>query len=228
MSGVPAICAIEPDQLSTNEWRPSMNVSIRTHRRRSRRSRSMRWTPCSMACSTRWAPTASMAAPRTTRTGRAARRLDHAAPRTRHRGVALPAGDEPQPTGKIRLPEELPQSARLRLRPAWHRTRDQFRGRRFDAGGDWTDVACRPPISCCRRRPAIRSIRSPRRAARCRQVACASTSRPIVSAREPSRHLDRLQSFRMREYVCVGSPDDVSDFRERWMVRAKASRATSA
>jgi seryl-tRNA synthetase len=40
--------------------------------------------------------------------------------------------------------------------------------------------------------------------------------------REPSRHLDRLQSFRMREYVCIGSPDDVSDFRERWMVRAQA------
>src|SRR5262249_61466416 len=40
--------------------------------------------------------------------------------------------------------------------------------------------------------------------------------------REPSRHLDRLQSFRMREYVCIGTPDDVSDFRERWMVRAQA------
>ena len=26
----------------------------------------------------------------------------------------------------------------------------------------------------------------------------------------------------MREYVCIGSPDDVSDFRERWMVRAQA------
>jgi seryl-tRNA synthetase len=39
--------------------------------------------------------------------------------------------------------------------------------------------------------------------------------------REPSRHLDRLQSFRMREYVCIGSATDVSDFRERWMVRAQ-------
>jgi seryl-tRNA synthetase len=26
----------------------------------------------------------------------------------------------------------------------------------------------------------------------------------------------------MREYVCIGSPDDVADFRERWMVRAQA------
>jgi len=40
--------------------------------------------------------------------------------------------------------------------------------------------------------------------------------------REPSRHLDRLQSFRMREYVCIGSPDDVSAFRGRWMARAQA------
>jgi seryl-tRNA synthetase len=39
--------------------------------------------------------------------------------------------------------------------------------------------------------------------------------------REPSRHLDRLQSFRMREYVCVGSPEDVSQFRERWMMLAQ-------
>src|SRR5260370_39612006 len=39
--------------------------------------------------------------------------------------------------------------------------------------------------------------------------------------REPSRHLDRLQSFRMREYVCIGSPDHVSAFRERWRVRAQ-------
>jgi seryl-tRNA synthetase len=38
--------------------------------------------------------------------------------------------------------------------------------------------------------------------------------------REPSRHLDRLQSFRMREYVCIGSPDEIMSFRDRWMVRA--------
>lgn len=38
---------------------------------------------------------------------------------------------------------------------------------------------------------------------------------------EPSPHLDRLQSFRMREYVCIGAPDDVNEFRERWIVRAK-------
>ena len=54
----------------------------------------------------------------------------------------------------------------------------------------------------------------------------AAVSRFDVAAdcfrREPSRHLDRLQSFRMREYVCIGSPDDVSAFRGRWMARAQA------
>jgi seryl-tRNA synthetase len=39
--------------------------------------------------------------------------------------------------------------------------------------------------------------------------------------REPSRDLDRLQSFRMREYVCVGTAAQIDDFRKRWMTRAQ-------
>jgi seryl-tRNA synthetase len=39
--------------------------------------------------------------------------------------------------------------------------------------------------------------------------------------REPSKSLDRLQSFRMREYVCIAEPEQVASFRERWMVRAQ-------
>jgi seryl-tRNA synthetase len=37
---------------------------------------------------------------------------------------------------------------------------------------------------------------------------------------EPSRALDRLRSFRMREYVRIGAPEDIHAFRERWMRRA--------
>ena len=37
---------------------------------------------------------------------------------------------------------------------------------------------------------------------------------------EPSAQLDRLQSFRMREYVCIGSENDVMAFRDRWFGRA--------
>jgi seryl-tRNA synthetase len=33
---------------------------------------------------------------------------------------------------------------------------------------------------------------------------------------EPSPRLDRLQSFRMREFVCIGSPEQVAEFRQRW------------
>src|SRR5580698_3272950 len=40
--------------------------------------------------------------------------------------------------------------------------------------------------------------------------------------REPSKMLDRLQSFRMREYVCVGSPEQVQDFRSRWIKRGES------
>ncbi len=38
---------------------------------------------------------------------------------------------------------------------------------------------------------------------------------------EPSRSLDRLQSFRMREFVRIGTPQDVISFREQWMARAE-------
>jgi seryl-tRNA synthetase len=39
--------------------------------------------------------------------------------------------------------------------------------------------------------------------------------------REPSRSLDRLQSFRMREFVRIGAPAEITIFREQWMKRAE-------
>src|ERR1700726_196194 len=91
---------------------------------------------------------------------------------------------------------------------------------RFDAGGDWTtslspaDLVLSP--AACYPVYPIAAARGPLPAGGLRFDVAADCFR-----REPSRHLDRLQSFRMREYVCIGSPDDVSDFRERWMVRAQ-------
>jgi seryl-tRNA synthetase len=38
--------------------------------------------------------------------------------------------------------------------------------------------------------------------------------------REPSRDIDRFQSFRMREFVCIGAPVRVMAFREAWKRRA--------
>jgi seryl-tRNA synthetase len=37
---------------------------------------------------------------------------------------------------------------------------------------------------------------------------------------EPSRDLDRLQSFRMREFVRIGSPEQIREFRAKWMALA--------
>ncbi|MEN3287908.1 MAG: hypothetical protein V7634_2208 [Bradyrhizobium sp.] len=91
---------------------------------------------------------------------------------------------------------------------------------RFEAGGDWTTslspadlvlspAACYPvyPIAASRGQLPEGGLRF--------DVAA------DCFRREPSRHLDRLQSFRMREYVCIGSPDDVAAFRDRWMERAE-------
>jgi seryl-tRNA synthetase len=38
--------------------------------------------------------------------------------------------------------------------------------------------------------------------------------------REPSKHIDRFQSFRMREFVAIGAPSQISQFRDDWMARA--------
>jgi seryl-tRNA synthetase len=92
---------------------------------------------------------------------------------------------------------------------------------RFDTGGDWTtslspaDLVLSP--AACYPVYPIAASRGPLPAGGLRFDVAADCFR-----REPSRHLDRLQSFRMREYVCIGSPDDVANFRERWMERAQA------
>lgn len=39
--------------------------------------------------------------------------------------------------------------------------------------------------------------------------------------KEPSRELNRLQSFRMREFVRIGPPAEITVFREQWMARAE-------
>jgi seryl-tRNA synthetase len=91
---------------------------------------------------------------------------------------------------------------------------------RFDAGGDWTtslspaDLVLSP--AACYPVYPIAAERGPLPKGGLTFDVAADCFR-----REPSKHLDRLQSFRMREYVCIGSPDDVAAFRERWMHRAQ-------
>jgi seryl-tRNA synthetase len=92
---------------------------------------------------------------------------------------------------------------------------------RFEVGGDWTtsltpsDLVLSP--AACYPVYPIAAARGPVPAQGWHFDVAADCFR-----REPSRHLDRLQSFRMREYVCIGDPDYVSEFRERWMERAQS------
>jgi seryl-tRNA synthetase len=44
--------------------------------------------------------------------------------------------------------------------------------------------------------------------------------------REPSRDIDRLQSFRMREFVRIGAPEEIQAFRDGWIERAEALAQT--
>jgi seryl-tRNA synthetase len=38
---------------------------------------------------------------------------------------------------------------------------------------------------------------------------------------EPSRDIDRFQSFRMREFVCIGAAEEIQTFRGAWIERAR-------
>jgi seryl-tRNA synthetase len=106
---------------------------------------------------------------------------------------------------------------------ALHGTEMQIRSaaERYRSGGDWTTGLAAADL-----------VLSP---AACYPVYPLAASRGSVPPggltfdvaadcfrREPSRSLDRLQSFRMREYVRIGSPEQIRSFREGWMARAKA------
>jgi seryl-tRNA synthetase len=91
---------------------------------------------------------------------------------------------------------------------------------RYEAGGDWTSSLAPAdlvlsPAACYPVYPLI-AERGP--------VPQGGLLFDVASdcfRREPSPLLDRLQSFRMREFVCIGSPSEIMAFRERWMTRAQ-------
>jgi seryl-tRNA synthetase len=91
----------------------------------------------------------------------------------------------------------------------------------FDAGREWasaltsTDLVL-TPAACYSVYPLVAERGA---------VPAASFTFDVVCdcfRREPSRQLDRLQSFRMREFVCVGTPEQAASFRERRLARATA------
>ena len=104
---------------------------------------------------------------------------------------------------------------------ALHGSEASIRGavERHDSGGDWTTsltaadlvlspAACYPlyPIVAARGRLPAGGLQFDIEA--------------DVFRHEPSRSLDRLQSFRMREFVRIGNPEEIVEYRERWMARA--------
>jgi seryl-tRNA synthetase len=91
---------------------------------------------------------------------------------------------------------------------------------RFEAGEDWTpgltpaDLVL-SPAACYPVYPLVASRGHVPADGLLFDVAC------DCFRREPSKMLDRLQSFRMREYVCIGTPTQIDEFRRRWMTRAQ-------
>ncbi len=96
---------------------------------------------------------------------------------------------------------------------------------RQEGGGDWTDTLgatdlVLTPAACYPVYP-IAAARGPLPPAGLLFDIEADCFR-----REPSAHLDRLQSFRMREFVKIGAPGQIVEFRERWLARAPEIAAT--
>lgn len=91
---------------------------------------------------------------------------------------------------------------------------------RHDAGGDWTTSLTPADL-----------VLSPAACYPVYPIAAARGNVPKdgyvfdiaadVFRHEPSREIDRFQSFRMREFVCIGEPEQVSKFRTRWMTQAQ-------
>ena len=92
--------------------------------------------------------------------------------------------------------------------------------RRHETGGDWT-ASLAPadlvlsPAACYPVYPLVAARGAVPQAGLQFDVAC------DCFRREPSSHLDRLQSFRMREYVFIGAPRQVAAFRARWIERGQ-------
>ncbi len=90
---------------------------------------------------------------------------------------------------------------------------------RYDNGGDWTTSVTSSdlvlsPAACYPVYPIV-ATRGP-----LPRGGLLFDIEADVFRHEPSRSLDRLQSFRMREFVKIGSPQEILAFRESWMARA--------
>ena len=144
--------------------------------------------------------------------------------RPARRDSAFSTGDEPQAAGEVRLP-------RLAFRTCWVAcARCTARRPRSAAPPSATRPGATGRIACRCRSGAVTGGLLPRLSAG-RQPRAAACRRPVFDVaadcfrHEPSRSLDRLQSFRMREFVRIGTPEEITGFREDWMSRAQKACA---
>jgi len=98
---------------------------------------------------------------------------------------------------------------------------------RSEAGEDWTSSLAAAdlvlsPAACYPVYPLVASRGAVPKNGLTFDVAC------DCFRREPSKMLDRLQSFRMREYVRIGTPEEVDEFRRAWMTKAQGLAAQLA
>jgi seryl-tRNA synthetase len=92
---------------------------------------------------------------------------------------------------------------------------------RFNGGEDWTDALRATDLVLT---PAACYPLYPLAAAR-GAVPAGALKFDVESycfRREATHEIDRFQAFRMREFVCMGSPRQAFDFRSRWLARAQA------
>jgi seryl-tRNA synthetase len=92
---------------------------------------------------------------------------------------------------------------------------------RFNGGEDWTDALRATDLVLT---PAACYPLYPLAAAR-GAVPAGALKFDVASycfRREATHEIDRFQAFRMREFVCMGSPRQAFDFRSRWLARAQA------
>ena len=91
---------------------------------------------------------------------------------------------------------------------------------RYESGGDWTtslgasDLVL-SPAACYPLYPIVASRGRLPHGGLIFDVAA------DCFRREPSRSLDSLQAFRLREFVRIGPPEEITAFREAWMARAR-------
>jgi seryl-tRNA synthetase len=92
--------------------------------------------------------------------------------------------------------------------------------RRHEVGGDWTTSLLASdlvlsPAACYPVYPLAASRGPIPRGGLGFDVQC------DCFRHEPSKQLARLQSFRMREYVRIDAPEEIAEFRDRWVGRAR-------